>query len=567
MKELWTLVKKDIRTDYPIFSNVKAALSDRKFRKKAMVQPIIFLILLFYFRLFMGFIGELYGVYEQMELQSVFLAMGYSGFIFMLILLTIPYIISKLYFSNDVETLMTLPVSTDNILRSKLIAIALSSLLYALIIVLPFMIQYGRSENMGILFYLYGVIGMITVALTTIFLLSLIIILFMKVANRFSRVKGILQFVGMAFVLLLSVGFNLYMQSQRIGEPGALAEMVRSSEKLIDTLLIVFPQATVVVQAMKNAGQISGLLYMTVAIVSTVIITVVCTKLSSPFLISGVLQNKVQTSRKVKVTSTTNERKSVSSQIAKKEILDIMKTPIYAFNTLGTALIIPILMVAPVYFSGGTSGLDIRVFQSFWQHLDLKISLWIMASIGVGLLIGLFIGTVSNPMATTFSREGKNIWLMQTLPITARDQINGRLMAGAFFQTISVLPILGLMIFILRLPLITWIPLILAAIFGGLIIGLAGMMVDMFRPKLSWDNPQEAMKQNFNVFITILIGFMYVAINGFIAYFFGQRVETSVESIQPVLIGLILMNGAVFILLYLGARKMIDSRLSKMNHE
>lgn len=156
---------------------------------------------------------------------------------------------------------------------------------------------------------------------------------------------------------------------------------------------------------------------------------------------------------------------------------------------------------------------------------------------------------------------------MQTLPITAKDQINGRLMAGAFFQTIIVLPLIGVLIFILRLPLIVWIPLILAAIFGGLIIGLAGLLVDMLRPKLQWDNPQEAMKQNFNVFITILIGFMYVAINGFIAYFFGQRVETSVESIQPVLIGLIIMNGAVFILLYLSARKKIENRLSKMNHE
>ncbi|NLY46599.1 MAG: hypothetical protein GX053_11545 [Tissierella sp.] len=38
-----------------------------------------------------------------------------------------------------------------------------------------------------------------------------------------------------------------------------------------------------------------------------------------------------------------------------------------------------------------------------------------------------------------------------------------------------------------------------------------GMIIDIARPMLIWDNPQRAMKQNFNVLISIGVGALLVA--------------------------------------------------------
>jgi ABC-2 type transport system permease protein len=50
-------------------------------------------------------------------------------------------------------------------------------------------------------------------------------------------------------------------------------------------------------------------------------------------------------------------------------------------------------------------------------------------------------------------------------------------------------------------------------------ISAVGIYIDLMRPKLIWNNPQEAIKQNFNVVIAMLLGFVLVTIFGAIGYF------------------------------------------------
>ncbi|NLL96877.1 MAG: hypothetical protein GX227_07175, partial [Clostridiaceae bacterium] len=41
-----------------------------------------------------------------------------------------------------------------------------------------------------------------------------------------------------------------------------------------------------------------------------------------------------------------------------------------------------------------------------------------------------------------------------------------------------------------------------------------GLYIDLIRPKLQWNNPQEAIKQNMNAMLAMLIGFLAVSVFG-----------------------------------------------------
>jgi ABC-2 type transport system permease protein len=73
-----------------------------------------------------------------------------------------------------------------------------------------------------------------------------------------------------------------------------------------------------------------------------------------------------------------------------------------------------------------------------------------------------------------------------------------------------IMGVLGMLMMCLAIGLLTNIPfyLMLMIIFTGLIAivfsNLFGIIIDLYNPKLKWDNEQKAVKQNVNVLISML---------------------------------------------------------------
>jgi ABC-2 type transport system permease protein len=44
------------------------------------------------------------------------------------------------------------------------------------------------------------------------------------------------------------------------------------------------------------------------------------------------------------------------------------------------------------------------------------------------------------------------------------------------------------------------------------LINVLGLIVDLLRPKLSWNDPQEAIKQNLNAFFSLLIALLVITV-------------------------------------------------------
>ena len=112
------------------------------------------------------------------------------------------------------------------------------------------------------------------------------------------------------------------------------------------------------------------------------------------------------------------------------------------------------------------------------------------------------------PIATSISMEGKEFWIIRTLPISAREYLKGKLrfnigLIAPFFLVGELIMIIALKPSVLELLWMIALP--VAIIMCILVVGLA---VNLRFPKLKWDSEVEVVKQSASGMIGGLGGFL-----------------------------------------------------------
>ncbi|HZK09744.1 MAG TPA: hypothetical protein VFD08_01615, partial [Clostridia bacterium] len=506
---------------------------------------------------------KLYDSYKAAGIPLAFLALGFMSYLFMLLIFSFPYILSKIYFSKDIETMLSLPLASEEILASKFLSLTFSSLIYAVFLVIPIMFKFGFSEKMGPVYYIYGFLGLILLSMGIISLLAFVIIFLMRWVVRLPRIKNALQFLGMMLILIFSIGINYFIQSSLSGDPAEMIDQIlKSSKGLLDSLLPGIPNLQWLLLAMENSGRLLGLGYFLLLFLATLLLVVVLIKLGAPFMRQGVLANTAIKEKKVRAKGK-NKKRSVAVNLFKKELGELLRTPLYAFNTLGGGIILPIVMLIPLIAQGNIGFKELEMAREMIRTFPITSLDLILVSIAIGMVLGIFLGSIGNPVSSSFSREGKQIWIIKSLPILVKDQILGRLLVGMSFQLMLILPTLILIGLVLWPPIGAVLGILLGSLLSGLFISLLGLSVDARRPKLVWDNPQEAMKQNFNLVITMLTSWAYLGLVIFILV----RIKIDYLENLPLIVGVIVFSQLLIDAgLYIYLNKTMQSSLLRMQY-
>lgn len=550
MKRLFILVKKDLLVSYPYLLHPGVALRDKHLRKKMLLLFMGLGILSFYLFLFMKPVFALYERFKLLGMPLGFLALGFLAFLSLLVLLSFPYILSSIYFSEDVQKMLSLPLSAEEIYQSKLVFLSLNSLFYGLLTTLPIIIKYGISEGMGPLYYFYGLTGMVLLSLGTMSLLATALIFLMRGALRLPRIKNILQFLGMLLIMGFSLGVNYFVQSKTGGNPeDVLAEMAQETAVLLDRLLPGLPPLRWLLMAMEKSRSVEGAMYFGLLALLSLGLVALLSRLGAPSMVKGVLSSGTVRERKQRQAGK-NRSHPVAVHLFKKEFNELLRTPLYAFNTLGSGLILPLALLMPLFAQKTLTLAEIKKMRPMLELLPLTPVERGAISLGLGIILGIFVGSMGNPLSSSFSREGKNIWLMKSLPISVKDQIIGRMGVGLSFQFLLLLPSLAIATAILFPPLEMILAFSAGNLLAGIFVGLLGLSIDLMRPKLVWDNPQEAMKQNLNLLLTMLVCWGYLGIAGFILYHWKINPAEHIGRILLfTLLSLGMLDGALFIYL------------------
>ena len=553
MKELITLLKKDLLLDYSFLVNWKLMAS-----KRNIGNIVGYSILLLFSIVPIRFLMGLFDYPELFNLRDVLFAQLIVSGQIMVIFFFLSPIVSSIYFSNDVNILLSLPVKPSNIYLSKILNLTLSSLVLSGFIILPSGIKFGLVTGKGFIYYVILIIGWILTNLTTITILSFIIVIAMRFINKLPNVKTIFQTIGMIFLVVFSIGIQILVRTIDFSS-GNIAKMLTDLKYLLDKMMLALPYVRPYMYALTENSAVKSLGWLLVLILISAAIVLGVTKFGYNLMIQGILDNKVISNKKKRVKNKSVQSSSPVMAIAKKDVVEILKTPVYIYNVLSMGILLPVIAILPMITSGDINLTDLFDANKLIVMLGLTgfdlIVLWMLA----GLLINIVLGAGGPTSMSALSREGKSMWLFKVLPVKYSDLHDGKVIASMFLQLLAALPTTILLFIVLRPNLIGALSYILGALSAIFLLSTFSMALGIENVKLDWDNPQQIIKNTFSALVNVGFCLGYVFIFGYIFYNLLSRNTVSIDTAKLLLIGLIVLN---FISGYLLRRRNV-MRLSK----
>lgn len=432
-------------------------------------------------------------------------------------------LISLVFGAKDAEFYAALPLREQSVFAAKFTMVYAIETGMSAFFLWPAVVIYGVVSNFTPLEFILLILRAIPVWLllpaVPLAFAALLSMLFVRLTALSKHRDTVFMVIGMAFVLICAVGPSLFSSriATAIGDENAIMEILSDNSAMLNSATQAFPPARWIAHLLvgDDAAEIGfsalGLLAAVAAGLT------VCLLLSRRLYYKGVLAQLEAPKGKTKGYN----RHGVKSGSAlkayfSKEMRIILRSPVYAMNIITGVIIFP-LMIAVVAFGGNT---NLSVGAS--ELSGIIDSLRGMAGGDMFFLIAagivMLMSVMSMSVSTSFSREGNMLWISQTVPVPVRTQVAARILGGyAFSGTGAVLSLAVMAVFL---------GFSVTEVLFGLIAGLcatfpvlaAALIPDALRPKRKWNSEAEAVKQNFNSILAMLIDIGIAVAIGVAAY-------------------------------------------------
>lgn len=396
---------------------------------------------------------------------------------------------SVIFQKNFYEILCSLPVSQTAIVISRFLTMYVGNLLLVFAVMIPGIAVYAYFMHPGFSFYLLVVLGTLFIPLLPMTIATLFGALITAISSRMKH-KSLVG-AGLSVLLVLAI---LFASSQMTNMEGDISpEMLQDLSNIVTSLIgNIYPPAIWLGTAIIDGSFVQSMLYFgTSLLLFIVMILIVSTNFQKicSRLYSTTAKHNYQME---KLTAT-----SVLRALYKKELKRYFASSVYVTNTI----IGPIMMVvfAVTIFMTGTEQLN--------QYLPLKG--------GVTELIPFALaatGCIMTTTCTSISMEGKEWWIVKSLPIKAKTIFDSKILMNVtliapFYVIAEILLMLALKPNLLDM-LWLW---ILPAIFI-LFTCVYGITINLMFPVFNWDNEVTVVKQSAAAMIGGLGGVLVIII-------------------------------------------------------
>lgn len=422
------------------------------------------------------------------------------------------YALSIFYYASDVDKLLPLPLRAEQIIGAKFIVTALYEYLFLVVLILPPLIVYGVRTGAAPFYYLvsllvFALLPLVPLALATI--LTMLIMRFTPLARNKDR------FNMLSSLLLMALSLAFVFASQNLASrPGAdLASFFsQNAEKIAAVTASVFPGTQLAVRALVTPAPGTALLNLgSLALMALAALALML--LGGRLLyFRGVIGLGSASSKRRRLTAEewrqAGRSRSAFWTYVIKDTLVLVRTPIFFLNNVLMNFLWPAFLVLPLLgdASGEISLAQIRTFIAQASQDPGTVPTALIMAIAFGAFC--FVTGTNGITASALSREGRQFYIMKFIPMSYGAQIRAKIMTGILITLAGLFLTLLLAVILLRPPL--WlVGLILLVIPGAILLpSLAGIVFELYWPKLQWENEQKAVKQNLNVVYSILISLL-----------------------------------------------------------
>ena len=469
--------------------------------------------------------------------------------IFLFSIFAIP---SVYYFSKDIDHLLVLPIKPEVILTSKLAVCIVYEYLFAAAVLVPMYISFVLQIGFSFLSFLCFLVIFLTLPIYPLVLSSVLTMVLMRFVPLFNN-RDRFNLIGGITVVAAALGLSFWMQTMETEDMSAvLMALMDGNNSLMQFGTMLFPFVPSAALSCFHGDLLQLLLYLGITAISLVVF-LICGKLL--YFKGAIGGSETSHSRHTFDQKQLSESRhhSVFRTYLIKEFKILFRTPVFFTNCVLTALLMPIILTVAVYTS--LQGMDLRAFITP-QLLESIPNLWCYVLV-ISFLVGSFMGGINMISSTAISREGTNAYFMKFIPVPVETQAFAKAACGIIISAVSGWLLLIPLHLVLSYPIYLDLIFMVGSLVSVIMTNLFGILIDLLRPKLVWEQEAAAVKQNLNGVISILLSFLLAAVCFGLLYIGWDQVLL-------IAIGLLVIQIVLSFLLYVGVKRAGTRLLSQI---
>ena len=453
------------------------------------------------------------GFYHGFDFMRTFGQAGYlmnigylitAIIIFLFSIFAIP---SIYYFSKDIDQLLTLPIQPEMILTSKLVVCIIYEYLFTAAVLIPMYGSFVMQIGFSFLSLLAFLVIFITLPIYPLVLSSVLTMIIMRFVPFFNN-RDRFNLIGGVVVVIAAMSLSFWLQTMNTQDMSSIIQaLMDGNNSLMQIGTILFPFIPAASLATYYGDFLQLFLYLGILVISFIVF-LFCGK----FLYFQGAIGSSETSHSRRKFSNKQLKESTHHSVFRtyviKEFKILFRTPVFFTNCVLTALLMPIIFSIAIITS--LDGLDIKSIITP-QMIDQLPHVWAYVLV-ISFIVGGFMGGMNMISATAISREGTNAYFMKYIPAPISTQVLAKATCGIILSIFSSWLLLIPIHLVIEYPIYLDLIFLLGSALSTIIINLASILVDSYRPKLVWEQETAAVKQNMNGFISMLFSFLFAAV-------------------------------------------------------
>lgn len=409
----------------------------------------------------------------------------------------------------DYDLVMSLPVSRRCVVASRLTALFVSATVLALLCMAPLYVMYFVMGGVSVPALIAAVLSIVLAPVIPTSLAVFFSFALTALSARFRHAN--LVYIVFALIGITGIVVASYAISFNIGSGGAQQTVSSMSAGLMqvrDAVSSTYPPAVWAAQAVNDGNMLALALF----VGASLAVGGACLEIlqRSYLAINGLLAGRARSVRlDASRLARGNRASSPLRALIVKEFRTQIGMPSYAINCLFGYVLMLLIAVALTVADGREQiaaallselgGVDVRAGKDAIDQVFLLLP-WIFA----------FCGIASPAAAVALSLEGKQAWIVATLPVSLRTVLAAKLTANALPFGSLLLACAAMLLVGGQVSALEALEVVVCG-FGlfYLVVNL-GIAIDARRPNFAWTSVQEVVKRSAPILTSVLVGMFLV---------------------------------------------------------
>ena len=437
---------------------------------------------------------------------------------------------STYYTGTGEEFLMSLPLTPAQFFGAKFAVSFVSDAIMGVGMFAISSFVYGYNEGLLThpLFYLGFLVTALVFSITAVFIIYLLFILILYFIPAL-RKKKVMTVIATILLIAFCMFYGFLNSSVSI----SFSNMEFTNERIGNSIDKIFELSSDIPFFMYISGALNGKVIpiLILAAAGSLVIFVLVPLFGNMYIkslngFSDVKSKKITTEKAAEVIKKDVRSGSVFHALFMRDVRNVLREPAFFSNGPLFVFLFPVIFGISFVIGFVASGENIGEIVSELQLKMMEISPQQFVSIKYYVTLGfaaytIFTGTFANIATTSFSREGKSLNDLKAMPVKFDMIVKVKFWHAMLYvgiaDVISII-LLSVLYSLIAVPVTFWefvqMCLFMTLVAGSISILLIfiDMFIDTMNPKLNWETPMAACKQNFNVLWSMLLTMLTIAL-------------------------------------------------------